>query len=83
MTIFDQREDLATTKATLSQQLRELYAEIGRLTSQLNWLKNCRPLRAANLSVRRTWSGWRQSACKLIWMGAAAAPDNILAQHYK
>ena len=35
-------EDLKTEKALKAkheQQLKELYAEIGRLTTQLNWLK--------------------------------------------
>jgi SMC interacting uncharacterized protein involved in chromosome segregation len=35
-------EDLKTEKALKAkheQQLKDLYAEIGRLTTQLNWLK--------------------------------------------
>jgi transposase len=42
-TIFDRRDDLAATKAAHAQQLEELYAEIGRLTTQLNWLKKKLP----------------------------------------
>jgi transposase-like protein len=42
-TIFDRRDDLAATKAVHTQQLEELYAEIGRLTTQLNWLKKKLP----------------------------------------
>ena len=38
-TIFDRRDDLVATKAAHAQQLEELYAEIGRLTTHLNWLK--------------------------------------------
>jgi transposase-like protein len=38
-TIFDRRDDLAATKAAHAQQLEDLYAEIGRLTTQLTWLK--------------------------------------------
>ena len=37
--VFERRDDLADTKATHARQLEDLYAEIGRLTTQLNWLK--------------------------------------------
>lgn len=42
-TIFERRDDLATTKAAHAQQVEDLYAEIGRLTTQLNWLKKKLP----------------------------------------
>ena len=38
-TIFDRRDDIAALKTTHTQQVDELYAEIGRLTTQLTWLK--------------------------------------------
>src|SRR5215212_3471467 len=38
-TIFDRRDDIAALKSTHTQQVDELYAEIGRLTTQLTWLK--------------------------------------------
>jgi len=42
-TIFERRDDLTATKAAHAQQLQELYAEIGCLTTQLNWLKKKLP----------------------------------------
>ncbi len=42
-TIFDRRDDLAATKAIHIQQLEERYAEIGRLTTPLNWLNKKLP----------------------------------------
>jgi putative transposase len=36
---FEKRDALATSQAAHEQQLQELYAEIGRLTTQVNWLK--------------------------------------------
>ncbi len=36
---FEKRDALATAQATHEQQLQELYAEIGRLTTQVTWLK--------------------------------------------
>jgi transposase len=42
-TIFERRDDVATLKAAHTHQVDELYAEIGRLTTQLNWLKKKLP----------------------------------------
>jgi len=42
-TIFERRDDLAATRAAHAQQVEDLYAEIGRLTTQLNWLKKKLP----------------------------------------
>ena len=36
---FEKRDTLATVQAAHEQQLQELYAEIGRLTTQLTWMK--------------------------------------------
>jgi putative transposase len=36
---FEKRDTLAAAQATHEQQLQELYAEIGRLTTQVTWLK--------------------------------------------
>jgi transposase-like protein len=38
-TAFERRDTRAASEAAHTQQLEELYAEIGRLTTQLNWLK--------------------------------------------
>lgn len=38
-TAFEKRDTAAATQATHEQQLQELYAEIGRLTTQVTWLK--------------------------------------------
>ena len=42
-TIFERRDDVATLKAAHTHQVDELYAEIGRLTTQVNWLKKKLP----------------------------------------
>src|SRR5215211_4970529 len=42
-TVFERRDDLAELKATHAQPLEDLYAQIGRLTSQINWLKKKLP----------------------------------------
>ena len=43
-TIFDRRDDIAALKTTHTQPVDDLYAEIGRRTTQLNWLKkSCHP----------------------------------------
>ena len=43
-TIFERRDSLAAQQAAHAQQLEELYAEIGRLTTQVNFLKKKLPL---------------------------------------
>ncbi len=37
--LFEERDNTGVLKASHEQQLTELYAEIGRLTTQLGWLK--------------------------------------------
>jgi putative transposase len=37
--LFEKRDDLAAAQAAHAQQLEELYAQIGRLTTQLGWIK--------------------------------------------
>jgi transposase-like protein len=41
--LFEEREATATLKAAHEQQLTDLYAEIGRLTTELTWLKKKLP----------------------------------------
>src|SRR6185295_1305781 len=42
--VFERRHSLTDVKATYERQLEDLYAEIGRLTTQVNFLKkSCRP----------------------------------------
>jgi len=41
--LFERRDDLAAKELAHTQQLEELYAEIGRLTTQVNWLKKKLP----------------------------------------
>ena len=36
---FEKRDTLEATQAAHDQQVQELYAEIGRLTTQVSWLK--------------------------------------------
>ena len=36
---FERRDTVAAAQAAHEQQLQELYAEIGQLTTQVNWLK--------------------------------------------
>jgi putative transposase len=38
-TLFEKQDSMADLKASHEQQLTELYAEIGKLTTQLTWLK--------------------------------------------
>ena len=40
---FERRDTAAAAQAAHEQQLQELYAEIGRLTTQVNWLKKKLP----------------------------------------
>jgi putative transposase len=37
--LFEKQDSTAELKAAHEQQLGELYAEIGKLTTQVNWLK--------------------------------------------
>jgi len=41
--LFERGEATATLKAAHEQQLTDLYAEIGRLTTELTWLKKRLP----------------------------------------
>lgn len=43
-TVFERRDSLAAQQAAHAQHLEEVYAEIGRLTTQLNFLKKKLPL---------------------------------------
>jgi putative transposase len=38
--VFERRDSLTDVKATSERQLEDLYAEIGRLTTHVNFLKN-------------------------------------------
>jgi transposase len=37
--LFERQENAVATQGAHEQQLSELYAEIGKLTTQVNWLK--------------------------------------------
>ncbi len=42
--VFESRDSMAATKAAYERQLEELYAEVGQLTTHVNFLKkSCRP----------------------------------------
>ena len=41
--VFERQNDVADLKATHAQELEDLYAQIGRLASQINWLKKKLP----------------------------------------
>jgi transposase-like protein len=41
--VFERQNDVADLKATHAQELEDLYAQIGRLTTQINWLKKKLP----------------------------------------
>jgi transposase-like protein len=43
LALFEGHDDTATLKAAHEQQLNALYAEIGRLTTQVTWLKKIWP----------------------------------------
>lgn len=52
--VFERQNDVADLKATHAQQLEDLYAQIGRLTTQINWLKkSCHPRLSNPTSVHR------------------------------
>lgn len=38
-TLFDKHDDVASLRVAHEHQLEDLYAQIGRLTSQLTWIK--------------------------------------------
>lgn len=40
--LFDRRDSFADAEAAYQKQMEELYAEIGRLTTQVNFLKKIR-----------------------------------------
>lgn len=42
-TLFDRRDSFTDAEAAYQKQLEELYAEIGRLTTQVNFLKKRLP----------------------------------------
>jgi putative transposase len=42
--LFERRDSTAELKAAYEEQLTELYAEIGKLTTQVNWLKKKCPI---------------------------------------
>jgi transposase len=42
-TLFERRDNQAEQTAAHAKQVEELYAEIGRLTTQVNWLKKKLP----------------------------------------
>ena len=42
-TVFERQDDVAELKAAHAQQLEDLYAQIGRLTTQITWLKKKLP----------------------------------------
>lgn len=41
--LYERRDNLADLHVAHEQQLEDLYAEIGRLTTQVNWLKKKLP----------------------------------------
>jgi len=41
--LYERRDNLAEQAAAHEKQVEDLYAEIGRLTTQLNWLKKKLP----------------------------------------
>jgi transposase len=41
--VFERQNDVTELKATHAQELEDLYAQIGRLTTQINWLKKKLP----------------------------------------
>ena len=43
VSLYERRDDVAVQAAQHKQQVEELYAEIGKLTTQVNWLKKKLP----------------------------------------
>ncbi len=50
--VFERRDTSVTQQAAHEQQLTDLYAEIGRLTTQVNWLKKKLPSLGEGSGVR-------------------------------
>ncbi|MGZ3624464.1 MAG: transposase [Ktedonobacteraceae bacterium] len=59
--LFERRDSTAELKAAHEQQLTELYAEIGKLTTQVAWLKKNR---RCNSHVWVNESDQRSSRCR-------------------
>jgi transposase len=51
-TIFERRDDVAMLTAAHTQPVDQLYAEIGRLTTQVNWLKKKPPASLSEPAAR-------------------------------
>ncbi len=54
--LFDRRDATIDLKATHEQQVTDLDAEIGRLTTQVAWLKKIWPRACLGRSAWRWWS---------------------------
>jgi len=70
--LYDRSDSVATLKASHDQQVTDLYAEIGRLTTQVAWLKKIWPRPSLGRSGWRWWSGHRRNCrwrCRPTWSG--------------
>jgi transposase len=54
--LFEERSEVGALKTAHEAQLTVLYAEIGRLTTQVAWLKKTWPATGIEPSVSRWWS---------------------------
>jgi len=55
--LFEKGDDIAKLRSTYEQQLEDRYAQIGRLTTQLAWIKKIWPRPGQARSGER-WSKW-------------------------
>ena len=60
--LFKRRDDVARAATQHQQQLDELYAEIGKLTTQVNWLKKSFQLKFGDTTAVGGTGEWRNAA---------------------
>jgi len=52
-----QSKDLNKMRADYEKQMENLYAEVGKLTTQLSWIKKIWHLQRLGLNARKWWTG--------------------------
>jgi transposase len=55
--LFEERSEIGALKTAHEAEVTALYAEIGRLTTQVAWLKKTWPAAGIGTRVSRSWSG--------------------------
>jgi transposase len=72
---IDDRKGITKMKNEYEQKIDELYAEVGKLTTQLSWLK--KKIWPLTLLVRSVWSSWTgNTPNRHYWLGLNLASRN-------